>query len=400
MTIRTRDDTGLESARPPGIPAIVLVIVVLAIAAGIALRLSYPNDIEFKADERWTFDEARRRAGRRALAFARNADELGRAQSRPDACGRSLPWPGRWRRDAAGTGAGGAGAQLRGAAGAAAVRVALAAGTRPRAVVLGGRAVGRSIRWRCLRARSWLPHPAVVRGGDDRRRWSATAGTVIRFVPVRLADVAVKRKHPSDRWQFLCGGLAHLALADDAYRAAMGPLMAGAALGEIPALPWLIDQAASAGGAERTLAFPIVSFWERSMQPISFADAGHRGSNSWVAVAVWRLCVAAHATLAALRSLDATRRTTSHASDGACRGRSSSVGTCNRACRGGAQRCRLRIRANGPGDYRRQSHRHLPDQRGAADALWALAWPRSATAKRLRRSGRRGAGAACIVAAL
>ncbi len=36
------------------------VLAILVLAAGIAVRLAYPADIEFKADERWSFDEARR----------------------------------------------------------------------------------------------------------------------------------------------------------------------------------------------------------------------------------------------------------------------------------------------------------------------------------------------------
>lgn len=49
----------LQPAHPADIPVSVLVLVSLAIAAGLALRLAFPNDIEFKTDERWTFDEAR-----------------------------------------------------------------------------------------------------------------------------------------------------------------------------------------------------------------------------------------------------------------------------------------------------------------------------------------------------
>jgi hypothetical protein len=37
----------------------IAVLVILALAAGIALRLAHPEDIEFKADERWSFDQAR-----------------------------------------------------------------------------------------------------------------------------------------------------------------------------------------------------------------------------------------------------------------------------------------------------------------------------------------------------
>ncbi|HET9685681.1 MAG TPA: hypothetical protein VFP79_00740 [Pseudolabrys sp.] len=36
-----------------------LIMTVAAVAAGLVLRLSYPLDIEFKADERWTFEQVR-----------------------------------------------------------------------------------------------------------------------------------------------------------------------------------------------------------------------------------------------------------------------------------------------------------------------------------------------------
>src|SRR5262245_30128818 len=36
-----------------------LIMTVAAVAAGFVLRLSYPLDIEFKADERWTFEQVR-----------------------------------------------------------------------------------------------------------------------------------------------------------------------------------------------------------------------------------------------------------------------------------------------------------------------------------------------------
>lgn len=48
-----------QGERADTIPAVVWIAVALAVAAGIALRLTYPFDIEYKADEQFSFETAR-----------------------------------------------------------------------------------------------------------------------------------------------------------------------------------------------------------------------------------------------------------------------------------------------------------------------------------------------------
>ena len=58
-----------------------VLFLILVVTAGITLRLAYPADIEFKADERWSFDQART-VLEAARARPRHADEYWRAQFR------------------------------------------------------------------------------------------------------------------------------------------------------------------------------------------------------------------------------------------------------------------------------------------------------------------------------
>jgi hypothetical protein len=265
--MRDRGDARLQSARPAGIPAIVLVFVALVIAAGIALRLSYPNDIEFKADERWTFDEARA-----ALAGG--------------------PW--QWLGMPMSVGGVNPGLSLW-----AFIALAWIAGAEtPPELARAVQALNCAallalplIAWRSVPERDrepwfwaaalWAVNPVAVI--FERKIWPPSTlplfvvamiaawwhrRTVIGSFLFGLLAVLLAQIHLSVA--FLAAALALWALADDRSSLRWAPLIVGAALGAIPALPWLIDWAGSAGGAGRW-RFPILSFWVRWFaQPFGF----------------------------------------------------------------------------------------------------------------------------------
>ena len=305
MTMRDRGDAGLQSARPPGISAIVLVFVALAIAAGIALRLSYPNDIEFKPDERWTFDEAR----------AVLAGGPWRWLGMPMSVGGLNPGLSLW----------------------AFVALAWIAGAEtPPELAQAVQALNCAallalplFAWRSVPERDrepwfwaaalWAVNPVAVM--FERKIWPPSIlplfavamiaawwhrRTVLGSFLFGVLAVLLAQIHLSVA--FLAAALALWALADDRSSLRWGALIAGAALGAIPALPWLIDWAGSAGGAGRW-RWPILSFWVRwFLQPFGFGaeytlGAAHFGeflSGPAIGGVPTYLVALLHATLAAL----------------------------------------------------------------------------------------------------
>ena len=267
MTMRDTGDARLQTAPPAGIPAIVLVCAALAIAAGIALRLSYPNDIEFKADERWTFDEAR------AVLAGGPWQWLGM----PMSIGGLNPGLSLW----------------------AFIALAWIAGAEtPPELARAVQALNCAallalplFAWRSLPERDrepwfwaaalWAVNPVAVI--FERKIWPPSVlplfvvamiaawwhrRTVIGSFLFGLLAALLAQIHLSVA--FLAAALALWALADDRSSLRWVPLIAGAALGAIPALPWLIDWTGSAGGAGGW-RLPILSFWVRWFtQPLGF----------------------------------------------------------------------------------------------------------------------------------
>lgn len=269
MATRDTADARLQSARPAGIPAIVLVFVSLAIVAGIALRLSYPNDIEFKADERWSFDEAQavlaggpwRLLGMPmsvgglnpgmslwvliGLAWISGAvvpPELARAVQALNCIALvALPlFAWRWvpERDREGW-----------------FWAAALWAVNPVAVILE----------RKIWPPSVLPLFIVAMIAAWWQRRTLIGALLFGFLAILLAQIHLSVA-------FLAAAMALWALADDRSSLRWGPLLFGALLGALPALPWLLDwmQHSGSGGAGHW-RLPILLFWARwFMQPFGF----------------------------------------------------------------------------------------------------------------------------------
>jgi len=256
-----------------------MIVVALAIAAGIALRLSYPGDIEFKADERWTFDEARA-----ALAGG--------------------PW--RWLGMPMSVGGLNPGLSLWAFIGLAWIAGAETPPELARAVqALNCMALLALplFAWRSVQERDrepwfwaaalWAVNPMAVI--FERKIWPPSIlplfivamiaawwhrRTVVGAFVFGLLAVLLAQIHLSVA--FLAAAMALWALADDRSSLRWWALLLGAALGALPALPWLLDwmQHAGGGGAGR-LRWPILLFWVRWFtQPFGFGadytlDAAH-----------------------------------------------------------------------------------------------------------------------------
>ncbi len=249
------------------VPALTWIVVALALAAGIALRLAYPGDIEWKADERWLFEQARAvLAGAPWPQFGLPTSVQGVNPPLSAWVFVALAW-------------------LSGAASppelARAVQALNAAA--PLALLLfAWRAVPAQERepW-AWAAALWAVNPLGVM--FERKIWPPSLLPI--FV---VALVAAWWHRRSALGSFLFGLLAallaqiHLAVAllaaalalwalmDDRRSLRWGPLIVGIALGALPALPWLMDLAQSGAGHTR-LRFPIPTFWVRwLMQPFGF----------------------------------------------------------------------------------------------------------------------------------
>jgi hypothetical protein len=89
------------------------------------------------------------------------------------------------------------------------------------------------------------------------QRRTLTGALLFGFLAVLLAQIHLSVA-------FLAAAMALWALADDRSSLRWGPLLIGALLGALPALPWVLDwlQNAGSGGAGHW-RFPILSFWVR-----------------------------------------------------------------------------------------------------------------------------------------
>jgi hypothetical protein len=257
----------LQPARPAGIPAGAAVFVALAIAAGIAFRLAYPHDIEFKADERWTFDEA-------GAALAGG------------------PW--RWLGMPMSVGGLNPGMSLWVFIGLAWIAGAETPPELARAVQVLNCAALLALplfAWLSVPEHNrepwfwatalWAVNPIAVI--FERKIWPPSVlplfvvamiaawwhrRTAIGSFLFGLLAVLLAQVHLSVA--FLAAALALWALADDRSSLRWWPLLLGAALGALPALPWLMESVGGASGARRW-QFPILSFWVRWFtQPFGF----------------------------------------------------------------------------------------------------------------------------------
>jgi hypothetical protein len=405
MVVRDMGDARLQSARPSGIPAIVLVFVALALVAGLALRLSYPNDIEFKADERWTFDEAR------AALAGGPWHWLGM----PTSVGGLNPGLSLWAFIAL---AGIVGAETP-------PELARAVQALNCAALLALPLFA----WRSVPERDrepwfwaaalWAVNPVAVI--FERKIWPPSIlplfvvamiaawwhrRTVIGSFLFGLLAVLLAQVHLSVA--FLAAAMALWALADDRSSLRWVALLAGAALGAIPALPWLFDWAASAGGAGRW-RFPILSFWVRwFMQPFGF------GAEYTLGVAHFReflagpaiggvptyLVALLHATLAALalmlyaRAVNTLWRQGVPAPRGILLGMDS-TGLLVRAALIGYGFLLTAVTIRGA-----DSHRHYLIIVAPLMALWVARLAALGDGETLRRPGRLALAGLCVVGAL
>lgn len=234
----------------------------LAVCAGIALRVSYSADIEWKGDERWTFDHAMAMASGGAWSAAGMPTSVGgtnpgmslwvfgalakifNVQSPPDLA-RAVQC-------------------LNGAALVALVVFAFA--LVPRA---------RRAPW-LWAAALWAVNPVAII--FERKIWPPS--TLPLFVVAFIAAWSARRNVVA---VFLWGALGALmaqvhlgvfffavalmgwTLLHDRTSVRLGSWLAGSAVGALPAIPWLMEITHS-GGAGMRLRMPIVSFFVRWVQ--------------------------------------------------------------------------------------------------------------------------------------
>ena len=244
-----------------------VLFVLLAVVAGIALRLSYPTDIEFKADERWTFDQVR----------AAMAGGPWQWTGMPLSIGGLNPGMSLWVFIGLGWVAG--------------------AETPPdlaRAVQLLNCAALVALvlfAWGCVHATEseawywaaalWAVNPLAVI--LERKIWPPSVLPL--FIVVMIA-AWWHRRHALGSFVFallaalltqihlsvalLTAAMAIWSLAEDRRSLRWGPLLAGAVLGALPALPWLIDWVQTQQPA-RAWRLPLLHFWLRWLtQPFGF----------------------------------------------------------------------------------------------------------------------------------
>lgn len=231
--------------------------VVLAIAAGIALRLAFPRDIEFKLDEFWTFELVRRTLQEGQWFWT----------GMPMSTGGSNPGMSVWAFVALGWIFGAdtppalaRGVQLLNCA----ALLALVAFT-----------------WRSVRederepwlwaAALWAVNPIAV--VIERKIWPPsvlpifTVGiiatwwhrrTVVGSLLFALLATLAGQIHLSAA--FFALTLVVWSLLKDARSLRVGALVAGAALGFVPAIPWLMEWSR---GSSPPLRLPILHFWQK-----------------------------------------------------------------------------------------------------------------------------------------
>jgi hypothetical protein len=293
------------SAAPERIPNAVLLAVLLAVAAGIALRFAYPLDIEYKADERWSFDQAR--------AVLQGA--LWPWFGMPMSVGGLNPGMSLW-----------VFVGLMWASGAAtppelaAAVQALNAAALIALLLFAWRVVPAAQREPWLWAAAlWAVNPVAVI--LERKIWSPS---VLPLFIVALIAAWWRRRGAVGSFLFglLAALLAQIHLSVAFLAAAMllwglmsdrsswrwPPLFAGAVLGALPAIPWLADTLQSAG-AEGRWRLPILHFWLRWLtQPFGFGAEYTLGlahfreflSLPFIAGVPTHLVALLHAALAAL----------------------------------------------------------------------------------------------------
>lgn len=258
-----------QSAAPARqrVPAAVLIAVVLAVAAGIALRFAYPLDIEYKADERWSFEQARA-----VLAGG--------------------PWP--WLGMPMSVGGLNPGMSLWVFVGLTWISGAATPPELARAVQALNAAAPLALllfAWRSVpdderepwfwAAALWAVNPVAVI--LERKIWSPSVLPL--FVVALMAAWWHRRRalgsllfgllaallaqvHLSVA--FLAAALLLWGLMSDRTSWRWLPLIIGAVLGALPAIPWLIDVMQAAGGEGRW-RLPLLHFWLRWLtQPFGF----------------------------------------------------------------------------------------------------------------------------------
>jgi hypothetical protein len=234
---------------------------VIALAAGIVLRLVWQEDIEFKADERWSLEQARAMLAGAPWPWT----------GMPTSVGGNNPYLSVWVFAAL---AGAVGADS-GPALARAVQTLNAAALIAFAL-FAGFGVGTKARERCLWAvalwavnplaiiferKIWppsvLPLPAVIFIASWWFRHNSAAAFFWGLLGPLMAQIHLGAA-------FLAAAIALWTLIHDRGSFPWKGWVAGTVFGALPAIPWLLAMAADAGGSVTTrIRWPIASFFVR-----------------------------------------------------------------------------------------------------------------------------------------
>jgi hypothetical protein len=244
-----------------------LIMTVAAVAAGLVLRLSYPLDIEFKADERWTFEQVRAALSGGSWLWSGMPTSIGGLNP-----GASL-WvfiPLGWLFGADTPPQLARGVQCMNSA----ALIAL--------VLFALRSVRENDRepwfWAAalwavnpvaviLERKIWPPSVLPLFTVAIIAAWWGRRGNIGSFL-FALLSVLAAQIHLSVA--FFAAALAIWSLADDRQSLRIMPFVAGAALGLLPAVPWILEWT---GGLSSTRRLPIFHFWPKWLtQPFGFGS--------------------------------------------------------------------------------------------------------------------------------
>jgi hypothetical protein len=278
----------------------------LVLLAGMALRLAYPADIEYKADERWTFDTVRA-----VLDTGEPMPPLGM----PMSVGGRNPGLSVWVFVGLGWISGAStppelarAVQVTNCAALLAL-VLFALTSVPRsarepwfwAIALWAANPAAVIFERKIWPPSVLPllTVALIAAWWHRRRWGAS------FLAALLAAL-MAQLHPLAGLFFVA--LLVWGLLDEPGSVRWSAILLGGLLGSVPAIPWLLSLAAGSDVATDWRRVPLVGFYRRwALQPFGFSAHYTLGSSHlaaalrWPPLGAWPtyLMAAAHAMLAA-----------------------------------------------------------------------------------------------------